>query len=231
MAPRLQAPERKRLILQAAQMLFAQNGFTGTSVRDIAKTAGISEALLYKHFPDKKHIYQETLGYLSDLTGVFKGGLDRLEPGSGTIVTYMYVMVRLILLEVPGLEEAQYCHERLLFRSLIEDTTFARNHLKSIMNFLQDRLAESLAKAIAADEILPGAVATENSLWFAHHLAMSLNLCHLSGESAFQYRGSKAELIHQALRFALRGMGMKETVIDEHLQPERLETLFYQLYE
>jgi AcrR family transcriptional regulator len=227
---RLQGAERKRSIIHAARVLFADKGFNGTSVRDIARSAGVSEALLYKHFPDKKQIYNETMDYLGDLKGLFKVRLDELEPGSETLVIYVFLMVRLILLEVPGMEKAQYCHERLLFRSLIGDTTFARRHLKNMMDFLGDRLSACVDEANLAGEMTPGAVAARNSIWFAHHLAMSLNLCHLSGDSVFSYDVSKTELINQAVRFILRGMGMKEDAIDSHFQPDKLEKFFQQIY-
>ena len=38
--------ERQASIIAAAASLFAQKGFNGTTTREIAKTAGISEALL-----------------------------------------------------------------------------------------------------------------------------------------------------------------------------------------
>src|SRR5439155_3764076 len=45
--------ERQASIIAAAASLFAQKGFNGTTTREIAKTAGISEALLFRYFPTK----------------------------------------------------------------------------------------------------------------------------------------------------------------------------------
>jgi AcrR family transcriptional regulator len=230
MAPRLQAAERKQLIIEAARALFAEKGFSGTSVRAIARDAGVSEALLYKHFPDKQHIYQEILSYTGDLSGIFSKRLEALKPGSDTLVKYVFLLVRLILFEVPGMEKPQYWHERLMFRSLIGDTTFARVHLENVMHYSSDIFDRCVAEATAVGDMTPSPIKTANSFWFAHHLAMSLNLCHLSGEPAFNYPGSKRELMHQAVRFILRGMGMKDDVIDQHFQPEKLEAFFHQVY-
>jgi AcrR family transcriptional regulator len=230
MATRLQAAERKRQLIQAARELFAEKGFNGTSVREIAKAAGVSEALLYKHFPDKQHIYQEILDYAGNLSGIFKDQLDELEPGSEALVTYIFFMVRLIFLEVPGMEKVQRWHERLLFRSLIGETTFARGHLKNIMAYAADRFSACMVKAAEAGDMSPAPIDTANSIWFAHHLAMSLNLCHLSGEPVFDYSTSKEELMYQAVRFILRGMGMKEKAIDRCFQPEALERFYNQVY-
>lgn len=53
--------ERQASIIAAAAALFAQKGFNGTTTREIAKTAGISEALLFKHFPTKRALYAAIL--------------------------------------------------------------------------------------------------------------------------------------------------------------------------
>lgn len=59
--PRLSSEERKRKIVQTAVALFSQKGFSGTTTRELARKAGISEALLFRHFPDKKKLYQAIL--------------------------------------------------------------------------------------------------------------------------------------------------------------------------
>ena len=52
-----QPPQERMLqIFSEACRLFAQHGFDGTSMRDIAKACGISKATLYHYFPDKNAI-------------------------------------------------------------------------------------------------------------------------------------------------------------------------------
>ncbi len=58
---RLSGKERRRRILDAAIRVFSQNGFKGTTVRDLARSAGISEATIYQHFPSKKALYEAIL--------------------------------------------------------------------------------------------------------------------------------------------------------------------------
>jgi AcrR family transcriptional regulator len=53
--------ERQASIIAAAASLFAQKGFNGTTTREIAKTAGISEALLFRYFPTKRALYAAIL--------------------------------------------------------------------------------------------------------------------------------------------------------------------------
>jgi len=45
------------LILDIAIPLFAEQGFSGVSMRNIANKVGISAAALYHHYPDKQSLY------------------------------------------------------------------------------------------------------------------------------------------------------------------------------
>ncbi len=49
-------PPAKRNILRAAMKLFSQQGFDGTSIRDIAKESGYTNPALYKHFAGKEEL-------------------------------------------------------------------------------------------------------------------------------------------------------------------------------
>jgi AcrR family transcriptional regulator len=57
-------------ILQAAQRLFARQGFDGTTTRDLAQAAGVAEGTLFRHFANKKAILIEvaTQGWVEILT-------------------------------------------------------------------------------------------------------------------------------------------------------------------
>lgn len=50
------AGEMKERILEAALELFAQSGYSGTSMNDIAKQLGITKGALYKHYTGKQEI-------------------------------------------------------------------------------------------------------------------------------------------------------------------------------
>lgn len=53
--------ERQAGLIAAAAALFAAKGFNGTTTKEIAKAAGISEALVFKHFPTKRALYAAIL--------------------------------------------------------------------------------------------------------------------------------------------------------------------------
>lgn len=54
-------PERRAAILESSLRLFATRGFAGTTTRELAQAAGISEAMVFKHFPTKEHLYRAIL--------------------------------------------------------------------------------------------------------------------------------------------------------------------------
>jgi AcrR family transcriptional regulator len=61
MVKRLKATERKASILAVAKVLFADKGYHGVSVDEIAKRLGVSPAILYQHFASKEALYEEVL--------------------------------------------------------------------------------------------------------------------------------------------------------------------------
>lgn len=48
-------------ILHSATECFAEKGFDGTSLRDIASKVGIREPSIYRHFKSKEELYQQVL--------------------------------------------------------------------------------------------------------------------------------------------------------------------------
>jgi AcrR family transcriptional regulator len=48
-------------ILDAAESVFAANGYAGTSMRSIADAAGVAQALLHYHFHTKERLFEATL--------------------------------------------------------------------------------------------------------------------------------------------------------------------------
>jgi AcrR family transcriptional regulator len=61
MATRLPAPRRKRQLLDVALQCFAERGYHGTAMDDIAEAAGVTKPVLYQHFGSKRSLYLELL--------------------------------------------------------------------------------------------------------------------------------------------------------------------------
>ena len=57
----------KARILEAALALFAQNGYLGTSMSDIAGQLGITKAALYKHYASKQDILDRIVERMNEM--------------------------------------------------------------------------------------------------------------------------------------------------------------------
>jgi AcrR family transcriptional regulator len=55
--------ERRMQILQLAVSLFSKRGFNGTTTREIAQAAGVSEAMVFRHFATKEELYSAILDH------------------------------------------------------------------------------------------------------------------------------------------------------------------------
>jgi len=54
----MKSPERRIQLIEAATTLFAENGFSGTTTREIARAAGVTEAMIFRHFENKESLYR-----------------------------------------------------------------------------------------------------------------------------------------------------------------------------
>lgn len=61
------ARDTKARIVDIALELFAQNGYLGTSMSDIAKQLSITKGALYKHFASKQEILDQIIQKMNDL--------------------------------------------------------------------------------------------------------------------------------------------------------------------
>ena len=58
---RLPAAARRRQLLDVALVTFADNGYHGTAMNDVAEAAGVTKPVLYQHFQSKRELYREVI--------------------------------------------------------------------------------------------------------------------------------------------------------------------------
>jgi TetR/AcrR family transcriptional regulator len=61
MATRLPAEERKAAVLDCACGIFSTGSYRGTTTAEIARQAGVTEPVLYRHFASKRDLYLAVL--------------------------------------------------------------------------------------------------------------------------------------------------------------------------
>lgn len=85
------AAPTKQLIAQTALRLFVEKGIKETTIRDIAKAAGIAEGTLYRHYSSKDDLAWEL--FSENFLG-FTLALNRVQQGEPTLKAKMDAMIR-----------------------------------------------------------------------------------------------------------------------------------------
>ena len=222
-SPRLDAEERRKAIVNAAVPLFARNGFAGTTTREIAEKAGISEALLFRHFPTKKALYREILRLGCEGDPALEK-LASLEASTQTLVSIVRFMMRRFVLG-GEVERAELDPRlRLVLHSFIEDGDYARELFETVAERVVPLFCESIAVAAAAGDLVPGAQPSgpdpaANRFWLAQHVAVMMAFAALTGRSCIPYRGSTEDVVEEASAFVLRAIGLSEAAITCGTEP------------
>ena len=80
---RLPASDRRLQLIETALDFFSRKGFSGTTTKEIAAAAGVTEAIIFRHFPTKQDLYNAVLdhnhesGQLAECIAQWKSCMDR----------------------------------------------------------------------------------------------------------------------------------------------------------
>lgn len=218
--------ERREAIVKAVLPVFARQGFANTTTRELAQAAGVSEALLYKHFPSKDSLYEEIqkLGCKDRDPKLEK--LVTLEPSTSTLVYIIFYLMRMLAIG-KGCEAVCWdTRHRMVLNSCLEDGSFSRYLFQNCVSDCIKKMIGCLDAAAREGHLVRSPVTKENRLRFTHHLASMIGIMHLPTKPVIDYQSSREELLNQSVWFALRGMGLKDEVISAHYNPKAL-TLFF----
>jgi AcrR family transcriptional regulator len=134
----------RQAILDAALDLFAEKGFFGTSLRDVATAVGVRESALYNYFPGKDALFDAILAAHQD------SRLEQLAPlADGPIDDGRAVLLRLATATLGGYVEPR---EQKLFRILMSDgirlSKSGRLNLYERLGHSRERLHDILRRLI-----------------------------------------------------------------------------------
>lgn len=214
--PRLSQDQRKASILQAVRPLFAEKGFKGVTSRELAEAAGISEALLFRHFPSKEALYAGVQVALLEGEAQAAPPIELLPECTETLVFMTgFLLLQIAKGEVPGGDDLDF--RRLILTSLMEGGDFARQALQGMPSRINRKLAACLEAAIRSGDARPGGVQPWVAGWFTNYVGLML-MAHLSPEvPIIDFQANREELAQQAQWFCLRGMGLRDEAIQRCL--------------
>jgi AcrR family transcriptional regulator len=227
---RLSAEQRKAAIVRAALPLFARKGYTETTTKDLARAAGVSEPLLYKHFPSKEALYVEIQNLCCQGNDPSSRNLIQLiaglEPSTSSLVHLVHFMVRVqVLGQALGAIEWGTL-QRLMLKSFLEDGAFARTMHQNRFDFFCARIEACLDAAVAAGDAVKNPLSPGNNARFAHHLGAWIAQVFLPAKPALNYKVSREEVVPQAVWFILSGMGLTPKAIATYFNPKALNLFF-----
>src|SRR4051812_46589298 len=135
---RLSADERRQVLLRAALGVFAARGYEAAGTKEIARAAGVSEALIYAHFPSKQALHAAVLGSQSaELLGHLAAATAEDGPDDGTLF-------RLGLDAILRFAEENEVAWRMLFRDAPADRSLAQAQRR-----VQNETTEAIAALLA----------------------------------------------------------------------------------
>ncbi len=223
---KMSSEERRADIIKAVRKVFADKGFDGTTTRELAKAAGVSEALLFKHFPNKEALFADM--QLSCYTGQYHGKLEQLmelDPSSSTLVLMVHFLISYIVGGSVSHDDELAVYNRLMLRSLAEDGEFARLMLGRPASHWIPKCEECIKAAKDAGDTVGDLDYPQVLGWFAYQLAAMIRTHLLPEKPAVDYHVPHDVLVEQAVCFILRGMGLKGDVIKRHYNPKAFALL------
>lgn len=152
----LQKEDTRRIVLQSAYALFAEKGYEETTMRVLAKHAGVGLGTIFKHFPDKPSIL--AAAFEEDLNGAILNAFTTLPP-SGITSQLIHITEHLYSFYAanPGFSKA-----------LIKEVLFLEGeHGEALHGQLQtflDAIADLIQKAVDREELKPSTPSSERAL-------------------------------------------------------------------
>jgi AcrR family transcriptional regulator len=223
---KLSSEERRAAIIRAVRQVFAEKGFDGTTTRALADAAGVSEALLFKHFPNKEALFtaMQQSCCNEEAQEQFER-LQALEPSASTLVLLVHFLVSRIVTGCGSPADERSIQNRLMLRSYAEDGAFARLFLQRLATCWIPKVEECLRAAAAAGDAIRTPVRPGLGAWFTHHVAVMILINSLPETPVVDYGESRERLVEDVVLFTLRGMGVKDEAIKRNYNPKALALL------
>jgi AcrR family transcriptional regulator len=121
----MKGDKRREQILQTAVSLFSQRGFSGTTTKEIARAAGVSEAMVFRHFSTKSALYDAILGDKACHDGIRLPWEENPELHDAIERQDDYAVFYNIALNALTKQQADEGFMRLLFYSALEEHELA----------------------------------------------------------------------------------------------------------
>ncbi len=193
--------------------MFAAVGFEGSRLQQIAAAAGVSEALIYRHFPSKTALYRAVLRALVEEQNRAFDEVEDLKPSAAGLVQMLRQVFELSL-RGAGAPNAEAL--RVLFASLAGDGGHARLAFRRAMRHARPAMEKALAAARASGEVSGEEIDAANAVGFIAQVALTTQISRASARPVISYSDDGAALVCQGVWFCGRGLGLTEAALERH---------------
>jgi len=142
---RFSSADRREQILEIATRLFAQQGFRGTTTRQIAEGSGVTEALIFRHFPSKEELYWAVIERKINAAGPRERLQENLQAGGDDLE-----ILSRVAFEVLERRAKDQTLSRLLLYSALEKHELSERFFRYYIANYFEVLAGFVQKGIAA---------------------------------------------------------------------------------
>lgn len=201
MTKRMKAAERRASIIAVAKVLFADKGFHGVSVDELARRVGVSPAVLYQHFASKDALYEAVLDSLAAPRETYiEAALDGPDD-------FASVLSRITTVFIARVEEDPD-YFRMELQSALEGGDVAKRFFASRWQSIADYIEYSLQE-LAQEKRVTAVNERTASLMFQGLIREAVyNKCILNSE---RYKDiALQDLVLQLLQLFLRSVDYKE---------------------
>jgi AcrR family transcriptional regulator len=140
---RLSSAQRKQQILETAAELFARRGFDGVTTREIGDAAGVTEAMVFRHFATKDDLYWEVLSAKSAPDEVKKRLEERLKSDVEPLEIFTAIAVYILNRNLQDPAKS-----RLLLFSALENHRLSQRFFGTYMSEWYELLAGYIRRQI-----------------------------------------------------------------------------------
>jgi TetR/AcrR family transcriptional regulator len=157
---RLPAAQRREQLLDTAARLFAVRGYAGATTSEIARAAGVTEPIIYRHFPSKRDLFIALIERTSESTirlwehelaaapdpgerlrRLFSANPMVADKGKGI---YRVIVQAMTEVEDPQIQESLSQHAQTLHEFLVREIQVAQESGKVSKRFTPQLIAWAL---------------------------------------------------------------------------------------
>jgi AcrR family transcriptional regulator len=142
---RFSSADRREQILEVATGLFAQQGFQGTTTKLIAGKSGVTEALIFRHFPSKEELYWAVIERKISSAAPLERLLENLKAGGDDLD-----ILSRVAFEVLERRAKDQTLSRLLLYSALEKHELSERFFRNYIANYFDVLARFVRQGVSA---------------------------------------------------------------------------------